>query len=82
MFSKFRRPHEAAEAVVPLPGTAAGAGGRSRKLLPGRPMPHIILSTVQVRHSNACGLAAGLAANLCQGSSSDKAASVAAAAGC
>eukprot|EP00891_Asterochloris_glomerata_P009065 jgi/Astpho2/9065/Aster-02724 len=47
MFSKFRRPHEAAEAVVPLPGTAAGAGGRSRKLLPGRPMPHIILSTVQ-----------------------------------
>ena len=51
MFSIFKKPQQVVEAIVPVPGTAAGAGGRSRKLLPGRPMPHIMLSTVQVRHS-------------------------------
>ena len=67
MFSVFKKPQQAVESIVPVPGTAAGAGGRSRKLLPGRPMPHIMLSTVQVRHSNGTGPAAGLAATLCLG---------------
>ena len=82
MFSLFKKPQQVVEAIVPVPGTAAGAGARSRKLLPGRPMPHIMLSTVQVRHSHVAGPAAGLAATLCQGSKSDKDACVAATAGC